>query len=115
MNKVVAEEVKNAYSDCHKYKAGERNLHFLSIEYVSLSEAVKIMQKYVPSYNNFKPELLWQLPKDVKVCIARECSVCVYVKFPPTISNQVAFELKDDMLVDELNVVKDNVVCLWWD
>lgn len=114
MNKTVANEVKNAYSDCHDHKAGARDLMFRASEAVSLQDAVAIMEKYVPGYNDFKPELLWQLPKDVKVMIAREGSVCVYLNAPETLP-----DIRDcisSMKVDECDYDTElGQIRLWWD
>ena len=89
----VRKEVMEAYADCWDYKdesdwddvSARRNLHFKASSYLSRDEAVKIMKEAVPGYNVFEPELLELLPEDCEVLIAREGSVCVYVKgsIPP--------------------------------
>lgn len=83
MNTTVEKEVKAAYTDCwmdgdEAYKL--RNLHFRASSPVSRDEAREIMQKYVPGYNAFEPELIKKFPKDSQIVIAREGSVCLYVK-----------------------------------
>lgn len=116
MNKTVANEVRDAYSDCHEFKAGKRNLGFLASEAVSLEEAVQIMSKYVSGYNEFSPELLYQLPKDVQVVIAREGSVCMYLQLPSTLNESIFNQqLISDMKIDEFSVEEDGKVRLWWD
>ena len=98
-------EVAKAYADCgpveERFERGEgdislsdnerfealvdetmeiRNLGFRASQAVDPATAQAIMEKIVPSYNEFKPNLLGLLPDDCKVVIAREGSVCIYVQ-----------------------------------
>jgi hypothetical protein len=115
MNKQIEKEVALAYSDCHGDKPFEetektRNLSFRASAPVSRDEAVRIMEKYVPGYNAFSPSLLEHLPKDSQVTIAREGSVCVYVKSKTKLSLVEGTKL----LADEVDDV-EGMTRLWWD
>ena len=75
-----------AYADCHGNDSFEvtsklRNLDFRASAAVTRDEAVAIMAKAIEyEYNEFDAELLNQLPDNALVTIARESSVCIYVK-----------------------------------
>ena len=113
---IVDSEVKTAYSDCHEFKAGPRNLDFRASESVSVEDAVAIMEKYVPGYNDFRPELLWQLPKDVEVVIAREGSVCLYLSLPEGFDNMDTFDcIRTNLKCDECSVEECGEIRVWWD
>lgn len=101
----IEEEVKGAYSDCCGGE-GFRNLNFRSSGYISKQEAIEILKKYVNRYNAFYPELLESLPKDSEICIAREGSVCIYVKTNEEITNK--------MEADEFDKI-DEGYRIWWD
>jgi hypothetical protein len=81
--RIVHEETRLAYADCHMdWETGSKlcNLSFRASHPVSRDEAIKIFGEFVTSYNEFGPELLKVLPEDAQVTIARQCSVCIYVK-----------------------------------
>jgi hypothetical protein len=112
MNKKVENEVREAYCDSNtsipwEESSKRRNLNFLASESVSVLDAVSIMRKAVPSYNEFEPDLLTRLPKGSKVSIAREGSVCIYV-MPPILK-----EIKA-MKADEWST-QGNLTRIWWD
>ena len=84
-NKTVENEVKKAYADCtddnFERACKIRNLNFKASQFVSKYEAIRILKEAIPGgYNNFKAELLTKLPEGCEVQIARELSVCLYVK-----------------------------------
>ncbi len=116
-----------AYADCHgkgeyDYRAERsvegysRNLEYRSPGTVSVTDAVAIMKAAIGSgYNEFKPELLRLLPKQARVRLAREGSVCVYVE---TISDGLE-ELQEKMKADEFDKTETtngvNTYRIWWD
>jgi len=87
----LAVSILTAYADCHCAEhdyndaIAQRNLNFRAADPVTRDEAVAIMREALAhgSYNEFKPSLLELLPTDAQVTIAREGSVCVYVKGNP--------------------------------
>lgn len=87
----------------------DRNLQFNSGEWVSPATAMEILQEAIPNgYNEFHPDLLQAFPDDALVCIAREYSVCLYVK-----GN--ALPSKQSIIADEQDVQDDGSVRYWWD
>jgi len=104
-----------AYADCDdSIPSGEamrlRNLSFRALFPVTRDEAVKIMGKCVPSYNEFAPRLLKKLPEDAQVTLAREGSVCIYVK------GRLPESLKEAMKEDEFDYdPTTNETRVWWD
>lgn len=74
MNQKVMNEVVTAYNE------ETRQLDFRASEAVSPQEAYEIMMIACPSYNGFSAEKLLKLPSDCTVTLAREGSVCIYVK-----------------------------------
>jgi hypothetical protein len=133
MNKKVLAATRRAYGDSQQFpdtiegnlkqnKAfAARNLNFRAPAPVSVTDAVEIMRVAlcVPStemeaYNNFKPAHLGMLPECSKVILAREGSVCVYVKLPKDFKTVDARTLRY-MMVDECHPQKDGTVRLWWD
>lgn len=109
----VRGEVKRAYIDCWGYDSEEdiiarRDLHFKASSPVKRDDAVKIMKEALPyGYNVFEADLLYKLPEDCKVTLARESSVCIYVdKLDP--------EAAHAMQADECSKEGDQYR-LWWD
>lgn len=76
----VFREVAAAYGDCFGSRKGTRNLGFRASYSVTPTEAAKIMKICCPVYNNFAAYLLEKLPADCQVFLAREYSVCIYVR-----------------------------------
>lgn len=113
---VVSEEVRQAYADAWDHdsnsKYERRSLDFLASRWLSRDDARDILRRYVPSYNEFGPHLLDNLPAKCQVRIARDYSVAIYVKGAkrlPSMSKMVA----DNKYETEL----DGVQCVryWWD
>lgn len=72
-------------------------------------DAMAIMKQALPGgYNEFKAELIDKLPSDAKIQIAREGSVCLYVK---TSTKPSRLSLK----ADELMEVEPGTYRIWWD
>ena len=84
-----------------------RSLHFRATRPVTRWEAIEILSAYVPSYNDFEPKWLLELPEDAQITIARENSVCLYVKgkinFKPTKCEEKHYNPETDE------------TRLWWD
>jgi hypothetical protein len=110
----ILDQVRKAYSDCWMpWEEGSqlRDLDFRASEPVSRDEAREIMQEAIPnSYNAFQARLLLQLPADSRVTIAREGSVCIYVK------GKLPDRLCQSMLADEFTYdpARDETR-IWWD
>lgn len=120
-NKVLI-ECCSAYSDCNnKPGSGPRDLVFKASSFVTVEEAVSILEEALcedmdtaPGYNAFNPDLLMNLPKGSLVKIAREGSVCVYVKNTNLSLKQMHKLSEEFMHVDEIDLV-DDTYRLWWD
>ena len=86
----VEKQVSDAYCDVmmlNNITSNEayelRNLHFRATKTVTRWEAIEILTAYVPEYSdgdNWEPKQLLALPEDAQITIAREYSVCIYVK-----------------------------------
>ena len=113
----VEDEVARAYCDCHDHSPNaDRNLDFSASKAIPLWEAIRIMQRYVKEYNNFEWHLLAKLPENSTVVIAREGSVCMYIKTPILLDKPQMNKLIKDMKVDEFSQIDDSTIYrLWWD
>lgn len=127
----VSAQVAEAYADCWDFHPGtdeewlgpswqkvsaRRNLEFLATRYLPRDEAKWVMQQWVKQYNEFTPDVLDALPEEALVRIARESSVCIYVKLPygcnkklPTAKRMAADER------DEQWMQSSQCVRYWWD
>ena len=75
----------------------------------SKKDAMNIMKQALPGgYNEFKAELIDKLPADAKIQIAREGSVCLYVKTTTKPS-------KAALKADEISKEEDGTFRVWWD
>jgi hypothetical protein len=112
---IVRAEVLAAYSDCNKLSKDSRNLDFKASHMVSPHEACDIMCEaldcslHEEGYNNFRPELLTFLPSNSEVFLAREGSVCIYVK-----TNKLNAKTQSALRADEIDVEGD-FWRVWWD
>jgi hypothetical protein len=114
--------VLRAYADCHGNNDSfvepmrDRNLNFCHALAISKTAAVKIMKKAIPDgYNEFDAELLDQLPRESRIRIAREGSVCVYVETPN--GSQIN---QEGLKADEFDLYQTNsdgtqTHRIWWD
>jgi|SRR5882724_1249752 len=97
------------------YNEATRNLNFRCVTPLLPVEAVAIMTKALGveksthcGYNNFSPSLLAKLPANSELNLAREGSVCVYVKGD--------VETPDGFKNDERHFYADkNETRFWWD
>jgi hypothetical protein len=109
----AVDEISRAYCDCYRTDANiyrERNLHFRCSVELSPPEVYEVMTRYVPGYNAFTPELVLNLPGDAAVRVAREGSVCLYVRTAADLSAQA-----DELKADELDQSEPGVWRIWWD
>ena len=114
----VLEVVKEAYADCVPVYSEEisdaegdkrRNLNFRSSISVSPEEAYRITKATIGSgYNNFEPKLLKLFKKDCQIQIAREGSVCIYVKGE-------VLPKQNQLLADEYDKEENGWHRIWWD
>lgn len=119
----IYDEVRKAYIDCwgmqgldqeeamrlyHEKFAHERNLNFRASRSVPPKIAKRIMAKAIIGYNGWEPDLMDHIPDDCEVTIAREGSVCVYVRGKLENQNLLhANEIDADLVDDETRI--------WWD
>jgi len=115
MNMQLVEEIKTAYADHvlgYEKGKGIRNLDFRASQSTSPSEACEILKEALGKdfgYNEFHPNLLLHFPEDCKVTLAREGSVCIYVKTGAKKLPQAGVVMADEM--DKLG----NEIRCWWD
>ena len=111
----LVEEVCKTYMDCSKGFKGvkDRRLDWKANEWVSVDEAIDLLKAAgVNTYNDFDVNCLKALPENSKICIAREGSVCLYLR-----DVEPHFFTKDiwnEMFFDEISV-KNDEIRLWWD
>lgn len=127
MNKTDLEkEACAAYSDCNSFSKAERNLDWNSNCFVSVSDAIQIMELAVEhGYNAFEPSVLRYLSEcisqEVGVCLAREGSVCVYIKVERKLSAANIKKLCERLGSDEFYKcdnapgVSGHAYRVWWD
>lgn len=101
----------NFGKNANRYAKGYsgKDMMWKSETILSIKDAMEIMKQALPGgYNGFKAELIAKLPPDSKIQIAREYSVCLYVKTntKPRMSSLQA---------DELHEVSPGVYRIWWD
>jgi hypothetical protein len=115
----MKKQTMQAYSDACGVK-GDRNLHFKAPRTVSVTRAAEIMRQAVPdSYNEFTADLIDKIgtvaPK-ARVTLAREMSVCLYLKDSKE-SLQKVMDLHDEnaLRADECDLEPDGTLRLWWD
>jgi hypothetical protein len=108
----VRDELKRAYGDCNGTPG--RNLDWRASHPVDAKMARNLMRAYVGGYNDFSPTALSNLPDDCMVTLARESSVCVYVKFAGEFTAAQAQRLGTLMKADEIHMEGD-LVRFWWD
>lgn len=116
--KTVALAVFKAYSDCHTASMEGRELNFRASEAVDGETLKATMSVAVPDgYNGFDESAVDRVVEffgpDAEYIIARESSVCLYVK--P--ANRVWLKRGQtvDRLADEVSFEPDGTFRLWWD
>ncbi len=98
------------------YNEDTRQLDFRAVAPVSVSVAVAIMSEALGvsederGYNDFKPSILRKLPANAEIILAREGSVCVYVK--GNIPNTV--DADEHSYIENRYPLRD-VTRFWWD
>jgi hypothetical protein len=118
MNKnTVVYQTLSAYSDCHSEEEfGPRDLNFKATAAVYGPYLLLIMGRAVPNgYNAFEVErslgrLVAACGPKAKYYIAREGSVCIYVKVP----KGVCVPLRCTN-ADEVSLEVDGTLRFWWD
>ena len=101
-NQAVLNQMREVYGE------KSRCYDFRSDEWVSRKDAYAIMKQAVPrGYNEFKAELVLDFPDDVMFQLAREGSVCMYVKGDNLPS-------REDLNADEYTI-ENGVTRVWWD
>lgn len=100
MNVNILQEVKEAYIDSDlsipwEEASKRRKLDFKSSDFVLRDVAYDIMIKCVSEYNDFTPEIIKKFPSTCLIQIAREGSVCLYVKgknLPTNIADEESWQ-----------------------
>lgn len=106
---------------CHAYDEATGQMMFKASQPVQIPAAVEIMKVALSTsltpgfYNEFEPKLLRKLPKDSMVTLAREYSVCVYVKLPEGHIVKNISSLRRKMRADEISIEDDKTIRIWWD
>jgi hypothetical protein len=115
----IKAEVIAAYSDCNE-SPSERNLRYFSRESVSYKEAHDILLAAIPDgYNGFDPnesmiKLIEIFGEGCKIHIARESSVCLYLK--PDQRVWLSRDAEIGKLADEVSFDHDlGMFRVWWD
>lgn len=117
LNNPAAENVITAYSDSFDDVKAKRNLDYFEDSPVNGSELVEIMSKVVPGYNDFDgakstQQLVNAFGNEANYHIAREGSVCVYVKPSANLRLQKLANIKSD----EASFDVDKMMFrFWWD
>ena len=103
--------IVNFEKDPVKFKKGYsgQNFNWRDSTFMGKKDAIHIMKQALPGgYNEFKAELIDKLPSDAKIQIAREYSVCLYVKTSTKPD-------KRSLKAAELDMVEKNIYRIWWD
>lgn len=106
-----------AYSDCCISDTKGRNLDFKAARAVNGMDAIRIMSVATPhGYNDFDSSVLAEVVEyfgeGAEYTLARENSVCVYVK----VHGRHWLNRKPRTFrVDEISVEDDGTFRLWWD
>lgn len=118
-NKVLKECLK-AYADCHsETPKAERNLSFKATHPLTGEQFVRVMNRVVPDgYNEFDSVVAENVRsafgENAEYYIAREGSVCVYIK-----GSKVTGIPRNSKLAgiknDEVSEDKDGTIRVWWD
>jgi hypothetical protein len=128
----IFDEVLKAYADCgpvdEQFERGEgdtslsdearfealvdeamthRNLSFRASQAVDPKTAQAIMEKACPGYNAFRPKFLGLLPDDCQVTLAREGSVCIYVR-----PGKSKIPTRSKLKADEYSVLKEDTFAI---
>ena len=117
-NKITLAKVKRQVIKA--YTEATRNLNFKASGAVTIEEAVTIMAKAldcdedIDGYNNFQPACFRKLPEGTEITLAREGSVCAYIKSPMGIIPSQE-KLTRAMVIDEWHPQSNGTIRLWWD
>lgn len=114
----VRNETLAAYSDCNDLSVGDRNLKFKASFPVSGTALKAIMRGAVPDgYNDFDEKAVERLVElfgeEAHYVIAREGSVCIYVK--PLKRVWVSRAIEIGKLADEVSYEGAGIFRVWWD
>jgi hypothetical protein len=106
------------------YNESTRNLNFRASGWVTPEVAIQIMKVACPGYNEFTPDTLRYFEdfEGVKIQLAREGSVCIYVRGMP-IHQGSCTHMRKALGADECNWISEqddnfadsNVIRVWWD
>lgn len=104
MNQSIKNQIQEVYSE------HSRCYDFCSDEFVSRKDAYAIMKAACPrGYNEFRAELILEhFANDALFKLAREGSVCMYVKGDDLPS-------KKQLDADEYTLQADGTTRIWWD
>ena len=108
----LTSQVCNAYADCtmpFEEASQTRSLMFKAYEPRTPRQVKQIMKRATPDgYNNFNHHLLDLFNPQCEITIAREHSVCLYVRGEHLPS-------MDELGADEYSVEPDGSTRIWWD
>jgi hypothetical protein len=115
----VSNEVGKAYADCWERRHvsdQDRNLEFLATRWLRRDDAKWVMEQWVNGYNEFSPDVIDKFPEEAQIRIAREGSVCLYVKLPYGCSKKLPSAKR--VSADERGetvLLSSPCVRYWWD
>jgi len=108
----IRKEVRKAYADCWMDETKGmkiRNLNFQASAPVGQMQAYQILSEAIPDgYNEFNAKIVLSFPPSTVFLIAREGSVCLYVKGSPLPS-------RAKLKADEYDKAENGWTRIWWD
>lgn len=123
MDSVLEKEIRKTYADCQSpYASFEvtskiRRLDWKADEPVSGEDVREALNAAcVSGYNEFDPvnvaDAILTVDPEAKVYIAREGSVCLYIK---TEHKKMMIRALKDEMADEQDIQNDGTIRFWWD
>jgi len=118
MNNLL-DEIKITYADCQndglsfQQTKHIRRLDWKASEYAEGDMIRKALNAIGEGYNAFEPnevsDIILKVDSDAKVYVAREGSVCLYIK------TSKSTEMIEALDADECDLQQDGLIRAWWD
>lgn len=123
MDKVLEKEIRKTFADCQSRYAdfdvtkNIRRLDWKATQPVSGNEVREALSAIcVDGYNAFDPvnvaDAILTVDPEAEVIVAREGSVCLYIK---TTHNKLMMMALNNEAADEADVQTDGSIRFWWD
>jgi len=113
--------ILNAYSDCQDDNENDRNLDYFCNYAFTIDEAQEILKDSIPNgYNEFSYTNLEAIKvfcgDDSLIYIARENSVCIYIKTIETFGIGELLRFREKIKADEVHIdFKLGLIRVWFD